>query len=236
MPLPLVSCIMPTYNRRLFFSRAVEYFLRQDYPERELIIIDDGTDPVSDLVPADSRIRYLRMEKRGAIGAKRNLACEIANGKIIAHWDDDDWNAPWRLSYQVKNLLQEKADICGLNRLFFYDPVSDQAWQFVYPGGRRQWLAGGTLCYKKSFWQRNPFPSIDVGEDNRFIWGSSPKKILALQDINFYVALVHAGNTSSKRTGDIWWRSFSQEALRDIMGEDWDFYDAKNILTNTNRR
>ena len=50
-PMPLVSCIMPTYNRRPFVPKAIEYFLRQDYPNRELIILDDGDDRVADLVP-----------------------------------------------------------------------------------------------------------------------------------------------------------------------------------------
>ena len=40
---PLVSCIMPTYNRREFVPLAIRYFLRQDYANKELIIIDDGT-------------------------------------------------------------------------------------------------------------------------------------------------------------------------------------------------
>jgi hypothetical protein len=42
--LPLVSCIMPTNNRRTFVPKAIEFFLRQDYPNRQLIIIDDGSD------------------------------------------------------------------------------------------------------------------------------------------------------------------------------------------------
>lgn len=36
----LVSCIMPTYNRRAPVPRAIRYFLRQDYPKRELILLD----------------------------------------------------------------------------------------------------------------------------------------------------------------------------------------------------
>ena len=72
---PLVSCIMPTYNRRRFVPLAIGYFLRQDYPNRELIIVDDGTDPVQDLVPDDPRIRYMSLEAKHSIGAKRNLAC-----------------------------------------------------------------------------------------------------------------------------------------------------------------
>ena len=54
---PLVSCIMPTYNRREFVPRAIRYFLRQDYANKELIIIDDGTDAIKDLVSDDERIR-----------------------------------------------------------------------------------------------------------------------------------------------------------------------------------
>ena len=52
-PQPPVSCLMPTYNRRPFAARAIDAFLAQDYPERELVILDDGEDPIADLVPAD---------------------------------------------------------------------------------------------------------------------------------------------------------------------------------------
>ena len=62
--LPLVSCIMPTYNRRPFVPGAIAYFARQEYPNRELIVADDGTDAVGDLVPDDPRVRYLRLERK----------------------------------------------------------------------------------------------------------------------------------------------------------------------------
>ncbi|HEY4988196.1 MAG TPA: glycosyltransferase, partial [Opitutaceae bacterium] len=61
---PLVSCIMPTYNRRRFAARALRCFLGQDYPEKELVIIDDGTESLEDLVPRDPRIRYTRLDAR----------------------------------------------------------------------------------------------------------------------------------------------------------------------------
>jgi len=50
---PVVSCIMPTYNRRKFVPQAIRYFLRQSYEPKELLIIDDGSDPVNDLVPVN---------------------------------------------------------------------------------------------------------------------------------------------------------------------------------------
>jgi hypothetical protein len=54
---------MPTYNRRHFVPRAIEYSLRQDYPNKELIVVDDGHESVSDLVPNSDRIRYIRLHQ-----------------------------------------------------------------------------------------------------------------------------------------------------------------------------
>jgi glycosyltransferase involved in cell wall biosynthesis len=88
---PFVSCIMPTYNRREFIPSAIKYFLRQDYDNKELIIIDDGTDAVGDLIPEAKNIRYYRLDAKISLGAKLNLGCQYANGKIIVNWDDDDW-------------------------------------------------------------------------------------------------------------------------------------------------
>ena len=83
---PLVSCIMPTHDRRRFVPLALHYFLRQDYPHRELVVVDDGADPVADLIPDDPRIRYIRLNRRLSVGAKRNHAVRGARGELIAHW------------------------------------------------------------------------------------------------------------------------------------------------------
>src|SRR5215471_6882917 len=85
--LPLVSCIMPTANRRRFVPEAVRLFLAQDYSNKELVIVDDGEDSAADLIPKHRQIRYLRLDNRQSTGAKRNLACTVASGGIIAHWD-----------------------------------------------------------------------------------------------------------------------------------------------------
>lgn len=222
--LPLVSCIMPTYNRREFVPHAIRYFLRQDYEPKELIILDDGTDAIEDLVPEDSRIRCLRLDKKQTVGAKRNIACKEAKGKIIAHWDDDDWSAPFRLNYQVEYLLNQQADVCGLDQLYFYEPLSQKAWQYIYPKKWKPWLAGGTLCYKKSLWKNNPFPEINIGEDGLFVWSNCSKKILTLRDRAFYVALIHQGNISPKYTNDQRWTRISLETIQNLMPDDFLFY------------
>lgn len=213
----LASCVMPTANRRAFVRRAIAQFLAQDYPERELLIVDDGTDRVADVVPADARIRYIALEQRLVLGAKRNYACEQARGDIIVHWDDDDWSAPWRVRYQVEQLTAARADICGLDRVLFYEPATDQAWEYDYPRGAAPWVYGATLAYTKAFWRRNPFPPLAVGEDSRFVWANVPKRVLALEDRTFFVGTVHASNTSRKETRGHRWRSYPAAALRDLM-------------------
>lgn len=216
--MPLVSCIMPTRDRRAFVPIALECFLRQDYVERELVIVDDGRDAVGDLVPPDPRIRYERLGRPLALGAKRNLACRLARGELVAHWDDDDWSAPRRLSAQVEALRRSGADVAGLDELLFYDPARDRAWLYAYPPrSSRPWVAGGTLCYRRGFWQAHPFPEVDVGEDTRFVWARGAR-VVALADRSLYVATVHAGNTSVKRPQAPRWQAVGRAEVSAVLG------------------
>lgn len=222
--LPLVSCIMPTYNRRGFIPLAVSYFLRQDYPERELIVVDDGDEPVDDLLPDDERIRYIRLRERQTVGAKRNAACQAARGSLIAHWDDDDWHAPRRLSYQVAALTEARAEICGLSTLLFYHTASGTAWRYSYTAPQRPWVAGATLCYTRSFWERNHFADINVGEDTRFLWSGPQGRLLTLPDSTFYIGIIHGQNISTRYTKGGFWHPYAAETIQAILGDDWPAY------------
>ena len=190
---------MPTRDRRAFVPLAVECFLAQDYPERELVVLDDGREPVDDLLPNDSRIRYERLERQLVIGAKRNHACGLARGELVAHWDDDDWSAAGRISAQVASLERAGAAVTGLRALHFLDPVARRAWLYTYPArSSRPWVAGGSLCYRRMFWKAHPFQEVAVGEDTRFVWARGAR-VLALERRDLYVAMMHRGNTSPKR-------------------------------------
>jgi Methyltransferase domain/Glycosyl transferase family 2 len=218
---PLVSCIMPTHDRRPFVPAAIRLFLRQDFPNKELVIVDDGTDAVGDLVPADSPIRYVRLSRRTTVGAKRNLACEQAAGSLIAHWDDDDWHAPRRLRCQVEALLDAGADLCGLKTLLFYDRRNDRAWRYAYPDDQRPWLSGSSLLYRRDFWTGHRFPEIDVGEDSQFVWRADPRRLTALADLTIHVGIIHGRNVAPKDTRGAWWRPHPVDEIRQILGDDW---------------
>ena len=215
----LVSCIMPTRNRRAFVPGAIAQFLRQDHAERELIIVDDGEESVADLVPSAPSIRYRRVEGPLSIGAKRNLACAMARGSVIAHWDDDDWRSPRWLSTQLETLRGDGADLCGLDRLYYYDPDRRCAWRYVYRGGR-PWVGGGTLCYTSDLWRRGPFPEISRGEDNAFVWSALDKRLAVNPRSEFYVAVLHPGNTSPKIVSNHWWHRLEPALVEQLMREE----------------
>lgn len=197
MNTPLVSCIMPTANRPRFLPLAIDYFLKQDYPNTELIILDDGLNTSSHLIPNDPRIRYFYSEPIGTIGIKRNVASEKANGEILMHWDDDDWYAPDWITKQVNALLTSGADITGLNRVVFYSPSVEQKYMYEDTEEDKPWLCGATMAYRKSFWEKHKFVDLMVGEDYDFVWNSGGK-IFALDYLEGFIAILHANNTSIK--------------------------------------
>ncbi|MFL6256310.1 MAG: glycosyltransferase [Pyrinomonadaceae bacterium] len=226
---PLVTCIMPTADRRMFVPQAVRCFLRQDYPNAELLILDDGVEPSDDCVPSSERVRYVRLGQKLSVGAKRNLACERAGGSIIVHWDDDDWYPTRRVSAQVKALAESGADICGTSRLFYYEASSGRAWRYEYGGGRLPWVAGNTLAYRRGFWERHRFPDVRVGEDTRFVWGATSARVRDLSDPSLCVATVHAANTSPKATDGCYWLPHRIEEVRALLGDDLHFYRTASL-------
>jgi hypothetical protein len=215
---------MPTADRRAFVGRAIAQFQRQDYPNKELIVIDDGADSIADLIPADQRIRFIRLPRRTSIGAKRNLACEGSKAPIIAHWDDDDWHAPHRLRYQVDHLLSSAAAICGIKTALFLDARDGNAWQYDYAPGQRPWLSGSSLVYTRAFWAGHRFPEINVGEDSRFVWSAAKEKLVALPDPTFHVGIIHGKNVSPKQRAGPRWKPYAAENIRRLLGEDWDAF------------
>ncbi|HKG94072.1 MAG TPA: glycosyltransferase family 9 protein, partial [Gemmatimonadaceae bacterium] len=202
----VATCITPTADRRPFLPAAIASFLRQDHAHRELLILDDGKDPVSDLVPDDPRVRYVRLDPGLSLGAKRNRACELAHGEVVAHWDDDDWYPPDRLTRQMRALAERGADVCGSSRVYYRDADGRRAWEYVYArGGGKPWVAGNTLAYRKAAWERNRFRDVRVGEDSYFVWGFASARVADLADPTLCIASVHPGNTSPKRpTGSLW--------------------------------
>jgi glycosyltransferase involved in cell wall biosynthesis len=101
---PLVSVIIPTYNRANFLVRAIQSVLDQTYTNWEVIVIDNHSDDDTDTVMSlfmDSRISYLKIHNEGVISTSRNFGIQVAKGELIAFLDSDDWWDSNKLAMQV---------------------------------------------------------------------------------------------------------------------------------------
>src|SRR5262249_15493092 len=145
-------------------------------------------------------------------------------GEFIVHWDDDDWYPPWRVRTQVRTLQERTADLCGSSHLFYHEPATGQTWEYHYAGSRPTWVAGNTLAYRKSFWERHRFPDIQVGEDSRFVWSSGGKRIVDLAEPSLCVATVHQGNISRKEPRGAFWRAIPSAQVYALIGDERYFY------------
>jgi glycosyltransferase involved in cell wall biosynthesis len=191
---------MPTNNRRAFLPLALRHFASQDYPNKELLIIDDGTDSVRDLTDGLPGIRYLRLSRRTPIGSKRNLACREARGEIIAHWDDDDWYAPDRLRYQIAPILAHEADLTGLENAFVLELPAGTFWTTRRQLHQRMFVGdvhGGTLVYRKTLLQQGlRYPEINLAEDAMLIRQAMSRgnRLVRLANPGVFVYVRHGHN------------------------------------------
>src|ERR1039458_8209652 len=95
---PLVSVIIPTYNRASTICKTIDDVFRQTYKNFELVVIDDGStdDTQANLRRYGSRIRSFTQTNAGPAAA-RNRGIEVSRGDIIAFQDSDDFWAPTKL-------------------------------------------------------------------------------------------------------------------------------------------
>jgi glycosyltransferase involved in cell wall biosynthesis len=113
---PFVSVCTPTFNRRPFIAAMMQCFNHQTYPRdrMEWIIVDDGTDPIDDLVSQHPCVQYFRLGEKISLGKKRNMMHEKARGDIIVYMDDDDYYPPDRVSHAVNTLLDHRKRKTGI--------------------------------------------------------------------------------------------------------------------------
>ena len=100
MNYPVVSVVIPTYNRACLLGRAIQCVLNQSFQDIEVIVVDDASqDNSADIVNSldDSRIKYLRHEKNRGGSSARNTGIKAARGEYIAFLDDDDEWMPTKI-------------------------------------------------------------------------------------------------------------------------------------------
>lgn len=110
---PVVSIVIPTYNRARDLARALESVSRQSFTDWEVIVVDNHSSDDTDAVVADfhdDRIQLLKIHNQGVIAASRNLGLRQACGRYVAFLDSDDWWTTDKLAQSVR-ALEAGADV-----------------------------------------------------------------------------------------------------------------------------
>ena len=143
-----VSIVIPTYNRAGFVREAITSVLQQDYPDVDLIVVDDGSRDdtaavVSGFGPA---VRYLYQENRG-VSAARNRGVAASTGGLIAFLDSDDLWLPNKVSAQVAYFeAHPDAQACHTDEIWIRRGVRVNERRIHRKHGGWQFLASLPRC------------------------------------------------------------------------------------------
>ena len=206
--LPDISILCITKDRRIFMPILKYSYMVQSYPEdkMELVIVDDGDDPIEDTLIGVPNIKYVRCDPGMTISQKRNLAVESAMYDVLVNMDDDDVYPNNSVLHRVAMLLKEPARQCGFcTTIPCYDITKFSSFMNVPPVTLEmsERVSEATLVFTRKFWEENKFDdTVHVGEGNAFIRGREQMcRELSPQDI--IVSLVHPKNTSSRKLPEI---------------------------------
>jgi glycosyltransferase involved in cell wall biosynthesis len=212
---PLISIVLPTYNRAKMLECAVRSIINQKYPNWELIIIDNcSTDDTDSVVSNfnDTRIRLLKIKNGGSIGKSRNHGIRYASGEWIAFIDSDDWWLPNKLNYCLEE-CNDKVDLIyhdllisisgkvkkwkKVKGLVLYTPVINDLLV------RGNVIANSSVIVRKSLLERVGYISEDMNI-NPSVDYNTWLRIASVTDAFKYIPktlggyLVHAGGVSQR--------------------------------------
>ncbi len=139
---PVISVIIPTYNRAHLVKDAIDSVLSQTYRDFEIIVVDDGsTDNTKEvLAPYRDKVKYIYQENQG-LSAARNTGIRGARGEYIGFLDSDDLWLPPKLEKQVQ-ILKEYKDIAFVYTNFIF---IDETGKFIKVGCKAKSLVSGYI-------------------------------------------------------------------------------------------
>ena len=119
MPPPLVSIVIPVYNRAGMIGDTIDSCLQQTYDPFEIVLVDDcsSDDLSAALLPfaGEGRVRLVRHERNQGVSAARNSGVRAARGAFVAFLDSDDAWQPTKLEKQMAHVGSRSSGdfICG---------------------------------------------------------------------------------------------------------------------------
>ena len=196
---PFVSICTPTFNRRPFIPFMIKCFEHQTYPKDriEWIIIDDGTDPIMDLVLNIPQIKYTYYKEKMLLGKKRNLMHNKCSGDIIIYMDDDDYYPPDRISHAVQTLLDNPTFlIAGSSEMYVYFDSK----QKVYRCGpyKEYHSTAATFAFKKELLLETSYNDDNALAEERHFLKNYTIPLKQLDSLKSIIVFSHKHNSLNK--------------------------------------
>ncbi len=134
---PLVSVIIPTYNRAKLIGIPLNSVINQSYKNIEIIVIDDGSvDNTEEVVKVigDSRIRYIRLPTNSGGAVARNTGIEAARGEYVAFLDSDDAWVPNKIELQLASIQKHPypEKVVSYTQLFYSDSGISESTYYAF--------------------------------------------------------------------------------------------------------
>ena len=180
---PVVSVLLPTFNRAPLIARTIDRVLEQTYARCHVIVVDDGSVDatatlIADRYGSNPRVRYL-YKPNGGVSSARNLALAEATGDCIAFVDSDDLWQPWKLTLQVA-CLQALA-LQGVEMIWTNMNTVDSQGRLLEPMSMRSTFTAYARCQRHGvpvFQHERALLSLvpgasDPAVDTRVHWGDA---------------------------------------------------------------
>lgn len=170
---PLVSIVLPTYNRANYLSRSIRSVIEQDYQNWELLVIDNNSIDQTDYIVngfCDTRVKLYKINNEGSIGMSRNLGIMHSKGEWIAFLDSDDWWFPNKLSVcldECKNsadFIFHDLRIAIDDQVCYFRKVS--GWKLKSPILRDLLVRGNAIANSSAMVRKSVFEKIGKINEN----------------------------------------------------------------------
>lgn len=236
---PFVSLCTPTFNRRPFIPYMIKCFEHQTYPKDriEWIIIDDGTDPIGELVSHIPQVKYFFYEKKLLLGKKRNLMHTKCSGDIIIYMDDDDYYPVERISHAVETLQKNPSYlIAGSSEMHIYFDSIKSVFQC---GPYKQYHStAATFAFRKELLLQTKYDDEKaLAEENQFTKGYTIP-LIQLDTLKSILVFSHKHNSLNKErllenpqvTKTVPSRFTVDDFIKDPVLKQFYMYDMNNLL------
>lgn len=216
MSKPLVSVLVPTFNRRPFIRNVMYMFIYQKYQrnKRELIILDDGTDDLSEIFEKGipDNIRYIRVNKKMALSDKRNYLNKEAKGDIIMWWDDDDYYSSSYINYVVDKFSKSNALLAGKTAIHTYFVNTGEIYK-IGPFHENH-CTNTSLCYKREYLKNHRYEDGKNSGEEKYFLENYKNPMIQLKNDFIHLSLSHNLNTYNRESQKDHNRKYTKTELK----------------------